>query len=90
MAPAHTAMTDPRADAASLLPRLPEERWDRAHDQADEQPGSDGAGHVDGRGDALGKAQKADGATPARCGRNHRQYLGMASRGWVSTSIKGR
>ncbi|CAN4014976.1 Stage 0 sporulation A-like protein, partial [Dysosmobacter welbionis] len=53
---------DPRADAASLLPRLPEERWDRAHDQADEQPGSDGAGHVDGRGDALGKAQKADGA----------------------------
>ena len=53
---------DPRADAASLLPRLPEERWDRAHDQADEQPGSDGAGHVDGRGDALGQAQKADGA----------------------------
>ena len=29
-------------------------------------------------------------AHPSPMGRNHRQYLGMASRGWVSTSIKGR
>ena len=27
---------------------------------------------------------------PNPMGRNHRQYLGMAVRGWVSTSIKGR
>ena len=56
---------DPGAQAPSLLPRLPEEGGDRAHDQADEQPGGNGAGDVDGGGDPLGKAQKADGAPQA-------------------------
>ena len=37
----------------------------------------------------LAKPRKPT-AHPSPMGMNHRQYLGMASRGWVNTSIKGR
>ena len=80
---------DPRADAASLLPRLPEERWDRAHDQPMNSQVVTVLDTSMAAAMPLAKPRKPM-AHPSPMGRNHRQYLGMASRGWVSTSIKGR